>query len=650
MVRFVKDPSIPGPLPPQKHVASLLVPASDLVTITAADIRMSPEDLSSRLVASGDEATTDGDAGGFGTDAAISKGRGAQVGRDLQRWVPDAADAALHGLEEGHNKNNKYSRGSNNTSWDQFALNEKQFGVKTDYREEFYTTELDPSKSKISVAEANRIASEIEKGGHSTITGNIHLLEERGMEVEDYDEEARYGAVIREEPATKAAPLQQQQQQQKGAGSPPPPPPPPSGSRAPAGAWGRGRPGGAAATTTTTSAPIPIDSRKDINKLRAHMTSGPTKKVSPYGTPKGGGLSSSPLVNDAAQMEALNLNPGTSKIDEAVRRDFEQFKLREKNNNNINNSSGTTTNSNNTEELKQFSADIESKLPKSAASAAADAPSSSSKDRPSSSGNDADAAAKKPSTSLNPFAKEFSFNINAKEFKPVFNSSSSSTTTTTTTAPSSGNIAVVAAVGRSPSSSAYYNNNNGPMNGGGNNNYRPQSQPGGRGGGYGGYNNYNNNGGRGGRGGAGIRPPPPGGLDPHQHQYMAAGGRPPPAGMQGMGPGGGGWPAMMQYHHPPGGPGMMLPGPPPPPGAGGGGYGYMPRPTGMPYHPMPYGMPVGGGGGVSPMNSPPMMPMAMPAGMMMPGGGGGGGQWHPGQHQHQQQQQGPGGDALSSNS
>lgn len=596
---------------------------------------MSAEDLSSRVVASGDEATAEGDAGGFGTDAAISKGRGAQAGRDLQRWVPDAADAALQGLEDGHNRNNKYNRGFNNTSWDQFALNEKQFGVKTDYREDFYTTELDPSKSKISVAEANRIAAEIEKGGHSTITGNIHLLEERGMEVEDYDEEARYGAVIREEPATKAAPLQQQE---KGAGPPPP------GSRAPAGAWGRGRPGGAAATTTiATSAPIPIDSRKDINKLRAHMTSGPSKKVSPYGTPKGGGLSSSPLVNDAAQMEALNLNPGTSKIDEAVRRDFEQFKLREKNNNN--NSGGNTNNSSNTEKLKQFSADIESKLPKPAA---AGGPSSSNidssgKDNPSTSGGgDADAAAKKPSTTLNPLAKEFSFNINAKEFKPVFNSS--------TIGSSSGNIAVVAAVGRGPSSSGYYNNSSGPMNG---NNNRPQSQAGGRGGGgYGGYNNSNNGGGgRGGRGGAGMRPPPPppGAMDPHQHQYMAAG-RPPPAGMQGMGPGGGGagWPAMMQYHHP-GGPGMMMPGPPPPPGGpgAGGGYGYMPRP-GMPYPPIrmgPYGMP--GGGGVSPVNSPPMMPMAMPAGMMMPGGGG---QWHPGQHpqhHHQQQQQGPGGDDSS---
>jgi hypothetical protein len=61
-----------------------------------------------------------------------------QAGRELQRWAPDAAEESggLGGLEDtlgGHVE----------PGWDQFALNEAKFGVKTDYNEVLYTTELD---------------------------------------------------------------------------------------------------------------------------------------------------------------------------------------------------------------------------------------------------------------------------------------------------------------------------------------------------------------------------------------------------------------------------------------------------------------------------------------------------------------------------
>ena len=49
--------------------------------------------------------------------------------------------------------------------WDQFAENEKRFGVKTDFHEELYTTVLDKSGADFKKKEeqAARLAKEIEK-------------------------------------------------------------------------------------------------------------------------------------------------------------------------------------------------------------------------------------------------------------------------------------------------------------------------------------------------------------------------------------------------------------------------------------------------------------------------------------------------------
>lgn len=253
------------------------------------------------------------DAGGFGTDSAISRGKGGLEGRKLEKWTPDPDLHHQGGLED---------MSSAHRGWDQFALNESRFGVKSDYQEELYTTALDPSKSKITIEEANRIAAEIEKGISSSATTNVHLLEERGMEIDDgnYDEEARYGAVIRTESAYGYKSV---------------------------------KPGG------VQSASIPIDPRKETNKVRAHITG--SKTSSPYGTPK----LESPLISDAKKFEALNLEPGVTKVDEETRREFEAFKA------------------------KQSSKQSEA----------------------------AESGEKKKST-LNPNAKSFSFNINAKEFNP----------------------------------------------------------------------------------------------------------------------------------------------------------------------------------------------------------------------------------------
>lgn len=307
------------------------------------------------------------DAGGFGTDSAISRGRGGQEGRALEKWTTDggAAIGGLDDMDAGH-------RG-----WDQFALNEARFGVKTDYKEELYTTELDYSKSRISAAEANRIAREIETKGAGERTTNIHMLEERGMEV-DADEEALYGAVIGTG-AVKSA---------RSTGAPGAPTqtqkvPVTSSIVAPGAKWADKVKAGVTPPAASTSAAgsqvrshaIAIDARRETNKLRAQMSGSRTS--SPYGTPN---FNQSPLVGDAKLLEALNLDPGagSSKITDETRDQFEAFKRHQ-------------------EREKAKSAAGEGEKSSAATSTSSE----------------------KKSLGLNPNAKSFSFNVGAREFSPA---------------------------------------------------------------------------------------------------------------------------------------------------------------------------------------------------------------------------------------
>ena len=58
-------------------------------------------------------------------------------------------------------------------------------------------------------------------------------------------------------------------------------------------------------TAPSSSAPVAIDTRAELNRITGQKKD----RSSPYGTPKNfkSPLSSSPLVNDAAAMEALAL-------------------------------------------------------------------------------------------------------------------------------------------------------------------------------------------------------------------------------------------------------------------------------------------------------------------------------------------------------
>jgi PAB1-binding protein PBP1 len=71
-------------------------------------------------------------------------------------------------LESGRNQSG---------TWDQFAVNERLFGLKTDYDENIYTTTIDRSHPDYQkrLAEADRKAREIENSD----SVNRHVLEER---------------------------------------------------------------------------------------------------------------------------------------------------------------------------------------------------------------------------------------------------------------------------------------------------------------------------------------------------------------------------------------------------------------------------------------------------------------------------------------
>ncbi|KJZ71131.1 hypothetical protein HIM_09485 [Hirsutella minnesotensis 3608] len=107
-----------------------------------------------------------GNRQGFRTDAAISNSRFGSE-RTLQPWVPDSADGMDGGLEAS----------SNSGPWDQFAENERLFGLKTDYDENIYTTAINKShpQYKERYAAAEKKAREIER----TAPVTAHVAEER---------------------------------------------------------------------------------------------------------------------------------------------------------------------------------------------------------------------------------------------------------------------------------------------------------------------------------------------------------------------------------------------------------------------------------------------------------------------------------------
>ncbi|KYQ93046.1 ataxin-2 [Tieghemostelium lacteum] len=167
---------------------TIMIEAKDFVSLVATGVQLEQH---SRINGSGSphhHHMMKGD-GTINTDTDISGFDGNLRERELQPWSSETHyDESLEGDSGRENGSDK--------KWDQFATNEKLFGVKTTFDEQLYTTHLDKAsefyKSNIHLAEKK--ANEIENDKSL----NMHLLEERGhIQGNDYDEEERYSSVVR---------------------------------------------------------------------------------------------------------------------------------------------------------------------------------------------------------------------------------------------------------------------------------------------------------------------------------------------------------------------------------------------------------------------------------------------------------------------
>ncbi|KAF9899784.1 hypothetical protein EC991_008326 [Linnemannia zychae] len=133
-----------------------------------------------------------GEREGFKTDTDISRSGDIRE-RDLKKWAPEE-HLSYGGIEDDLGDTSQHS----SASWDQFAANERLFGVRTDFDEELYTTKLDRTGADYRAREqqAIQIAQEIQQ----SVSSNVHMREERGLAVDDsgLDEEDLYGAVVRD--------------------------------------------------------------------------------------------------------------------------------------------------------------------------------------------------------------------------------------------------------------------------------------------------------------------------------------------------------------------------------------------------------------------------------------------------------------------
>ncbi|RHY50229.1 hypothetical protein DYB30_012143, partial [Aphanomyces astaci] len=128
-----------------------------------------------------------GQQSSFQTDGDITNNSHAHLyGRELQTassWLDPSLDSGDLDASRG-----------GKTSWNQFEVNSKLFGVKNTYDENLYTTKLD--KSKISFEQskaAEKLAREIE----SQTSQNHHVSEERGKYTQDSIDEEAHASMAR---------------------------------------------------------------------------------------------------------------------------------------------------------------------------------------------------------------------------------------------------------------------------------------------------------------------------------------------------------------------------------------------------------------------------------------------------------------------
>ncbi|GHP03142.1 ctc-interacting domain-containing protein [Pycnococcus provasolii] len=176
----------------QKPKDSLTISKDDFAAMEAVDVPILEDAFGSANMSFG-RGGAKASADNLDTDGGISGGsRGA--GRTLQKWVADDnATKKTGGLDT--------FGGSSAKTWDQFEANERLYGVKGGFDESLYTTSLDKKSSKISEAEAARIAAEIEKGGGAG--GKVPTRDIDDLGEDDVDEEDKFSSVLADGRATK---------------------------------------------------------------------------------------------------------------------------------------------------------------------------------------------------------------------------------------------------------------------------------------------------------------------------------------------------------------------------------------------------------------------------------------------------------------
>ncbi|KAH8945365.1 hypothetical protein BDL97_12G037600 [Sphagnum fallax] len=298
MARLIKDGTVKGGKseavkdalrkPPLK---SYIILGKDFVQIVAKDVLLSGDALSNGRA---HENHTE-----IETDAVLSQVQNCEVERELKPWKPDDDVAENLTLNFNHTWR----------SWDQFETNKTLFGVESTFNEELYTTKLERGpQTREREREAWRIAREIE----GQTTRNVHLAEERGMqltpEVEAMDEESRYSSVLRGEKDMgeddEDGHVDAHNDETFGGSFAPP--------------------------TASTSDSTPGAGETDTKGSRPSSADSSQGPGSPYHSPVGRGSPlMSPLVGDPAAIQALNLDPSCPQVPEDVYREFHEFKLQE---------------------------------------------------------------------------------------------------------------------------------------------------------------------------------------------------------------------------------------------------------------------------------------------------------------------------------
>ncbi|CAN7083703.1 unnamed protein product [Brassica oleracea var. botrytis] len=185
MASLIREGTLPGMKPPSPLVSKppskiLIIPADEVVQVIAKDLPVYSDNASNSAQCERPLELL--------TDSSISQSTHVDLGRELERWVPDEDVPDCSDLENVFD--DPWKRG-----WNQFEVNKTLFGVTSTFDEELYTTKLERGPRTRELEEqALRIAREIE--GENT--RDLHVAEERGFQLSgefDMDEETKYSSV-----------------------------------------------------------------------------------------------------------------------------------------------------------------------------------------------------------------------------------------------------------------------------------------------------------------------------------------------------------------------------------------------------------------------------------------------------------------------